>query len=764
MPVTCFQRFFVVRPDRLSSGASALVLAMAFAAPVHDARAGDADPCTIPSTSVMLAPQAPDPDASFGASVAIAGEWIAVGVPGVEPDVPGRVELFRRSDASIDDRGGGSKGGDDDLWLPHSTLMPAAGAPGDRFGAALSLDADTLLIGATRATGRAPSSGAVHVFRLSGERWNEEATLVAPDGGSSDNFGTDVALDGDLAVIGAPGHDAAAGNTGAAYVFGRQGTEWTFETKLADPTALSATNFGTSVEISDTTIAVGVPGDPGAKSGLAGSVRIFDRRDETWTQTALLTTEHTVLHEATFFGFALGLRGGTLIASASIGGSPTGAALVFQRAGTASGAASGAAPGTPSAAGGPETSWDPPHLLVAHGSVHTQARSLVVGPSATVATWVGRTLDEPLYGSVIHQDGAGWYVEHRVLPVTTSTGMLPSSYAAAMDEERIVVGRSRSIHARGVIAGAAFVSRVPPRDRDLDGLDDACEIASGSAEECDGDGIIDDAQIPYRYAADVPDLLPTYLTLNGASEVLILNHFAVTGSSGVLRSLGYVRPSIGTVPPTATAVVYLDPNGDGNPDDAVLIRSQTVSIDEVEHVFQDLPIEPVDLGPDGTSFFVGLAFSVTFGDMFATLGEMTPFRPTSWATWTEIGSSDALDLTDLSKHPPTPAGYIEGEGIAPWTIRLRAHLSDCDASDRLDSCEILDGTLIDTSGDGVPDVCEGTSSDLDGDGIVNESDLALLLAAWGPCPIGPASCLADLDGDGVVDATDLGALLAEWTS
>ncbi len=49
--------------------------------------------------------------------------------------------------------------------------------------------------------------------------------------------------------------------------------------------------------------------------------------------------------------------------------------------------------------------------------------------------------------------------------------------------------------------------------------------------------------------------------------------------------------------------------------------------------------------------------------------------------------------------------------------------------------------------------------DLDGDGVVAAGDLAVLLAAWGPCG---ACCPADYNGDGMVDSTDLAVLLASW--
>lgn len=50
-------------------------------------------------------------------------------------------------------------------------------------------------------------------------------------------------------------------------------------------------------------------------------------------------------------------------------------------------------------------------------------------------------------------------------------------------------------------------------------------------------------------------------------------------------------------------------------------------------------------------------------------------------------------------------------------------------------------------------------ADLNGDGVVDVSDMTLLLAAWGPDRCGYP---ADLTGDGVVDVSDMNKLLAAW--
>jgi hypothetical protein len=51
-----------------------------------------------------------------------------------------------------------------------------------------------------------------------------------------------------------------------------------------------------------------------------------------------------------------------------------------------------------------------------------------------------------------------------------------------------------------------------------------------------------------------------------------------------------------------------------------------------------------------------------------------------------------------------------------------------------------------------------TPGDLTGDGLVDESDLAVCLGAWGT-----ADPAADLSGDGVVDLVDLSILLGFWS-
>ncbi len=52
--------------------------------------------------------------------------------------------------------------------------------------------------------------------------------------------------------------------------------------------------------------------------------------------------------------------------------------------------------------------------------------------------------------------------------------------------------------------------------------------------------------------------------------------------------------------------------------------------------------------------------------------------------------------------------------------------------------------------------------DINADGVVNVTDLLLVIAAWGPCPGGGEACDADTNGDGEVNVSDLLTVIANW--
>jgi hypothetical protein len=105
-------------------------------------------------------------------------------------------------------------------WTQHQKLVNSDGSDGDRFGGAAAIDGDTLVIGAW---GWAAQTGAAYVFVRDGDNWVEQARLTAPDGKGGDAFGEYVAVDGDTVLVGASLADGEGTNfeQGAAYVFTR---------------------------------------------------------------------------------------------------------------------------------------------------------------------------------------------------------------------------------------------------------------------------------------------------------------------------------------------------------------------------------------------------------------------------------------------------------------------------------------------------------------------------------------------------------------
>ncbi len=108
-------------------------------------------------------------------------------------------------------------------WSQTAKLKPdSGGEQSDNFGISVSIDGDTIVVGASEEDGN-PSQylayGAAYVFEKGASGWSEAAKLTASDGANNDFFGLSVSIDGPTIAVGAQGNDGADTNTGAACVF-----------------------------------------------------------------------------------------------------------------------------------------------------------------------------------------------------------------------------------------------------------------------------------------------------------------------------------------------------------------------------------------------------------------------------------------------------------------------------------------------------------------------------------------------------------------
>ncbi len=215
----------------------------------------------------------PVQNARLGRSVALLGERVFVGVP--DPNRRGRVLEF---------------GGQGAAWSQEATFVTGPGPlPRHRFGEALAVDGITLVVGMPGDDALGTDSGAVHVFDVNDDYPKvafREATLPDPAdmiSSAGDEFGRSVSLSGTSALVGAPG----APGGGAAWVFERVGSTWSTPVALVPQQVMGADpRFGTAVDIDGDTALVGAPGavDPSCTTCPTGGLFVFVRSGTAWVE------------------------------------------------------------------------------------------------------------------------------------------------------------------------------------------------------------------------------------------------------------------------------------------------------------------------------------------------------------------------------------------------------------------------------------------------------------------------------------------------
>lgn len=205
----------------------------------------------------------------------------------------------------------------------------------DDFGAAIAVEGELALIGAPQMfVGPFPGPGAVIAFQRVGDHWQELAELAAPDGHARDQFGVAVDISGEWAVFGADQRSSLRNLGGAAYVYRFVGGEWLYQQKLEAPDTVEFAHYGLFVAIDGDTIAVGAPN---AWSGgvRTGAVYVYRRSGSTWALEEKLTASDA--HDSSTVGVC-DLDGDTLIVGApgqTVGKVlGAGAGYVFTRNGT----------------------------------------------------------------------------------------------------------------------------------------------------------------------------------------------------------------------------------------------------------------------------------------------------------------------------------------------------------------------------------------------------------------------------------------------
>ncbi len=211
-------------------------------------------------------------------------------------------------------------------------VVSVDGAAQDAFGRSVAIDGDVAIVGATFDDDNGLSSGSAYVFRFDGLGWTQEQKLTAPDGVLNDFFGDAVSIEGNVAVVGARLSDpGGAGDAGAAYVFRFDGLAWVQEAKLVAGDAQAGDQFGTDVSVYGDTVVVGAPLHDALGSS-SGAAYAFRYNGASWSQEQKLTAADTAAGDQ--FGYAVSVSGDAAIVTSPRDNGHTGAAYAFGRSGT----------------------------------------------------------------------------------------------------------------------------------------------------------------------------------------------------------------------------------------------------------------------------------------------------------------------------------------------------------------------------------------------------------------------------------------------
>ncbi|MEZ5024361.1 MAG: FG-GAP repeat protein, partial [Chitinophagales bacterium] len=175
------------------------------------------------------------------------------------------------------------------------------------------------------------SSGAAYLLRRSGGNWVETQKITASDAAANDWFGNDVAINGNYAVVGAPGDDDLGSSSGSIYIFEYNGVSWVQSQKITQPSG-SNKFFGIAVDISGTHLAVGAWGvdDNGTDNG-AAYIYAFDGTSWVLKQELSVTVLPGQTSQA--FGNHIAIEGNKVLVGAFgdiQNGTYSGAAYVFK--------------------------------------------------------------------------------------------------------------------------------------------------------------------------------------------------------------------------------------------------------------------------------------------------------------------------------------------------------------------------------------------------------------------------------------------------
>jgi len=209
-------------------------------------------------------------------------------------------------------------------WHELIKLTAYDAALKDRFGNSVDISGDYAIVGSYFDDDMGTDSGSAYIYRLDGSDWIFDEKLIASDAAKFNAFGTSVAISGNYVIVGSPCYDMGS-YVGAAYIFKKDESGWIEEAKLTASDGEHGDFFGGSVSIDGDYAVIGAP------HANPGSVYIFKHNISGWIEEEKLTA--TDNDSIVSFGCSVSIDGGRVIVGDDhnvVLDNRTGAAYIFK--------------------------------------------------------------------------------------------------------------------------------------------------------------------------------------------------------------------------------------------------------------------------------------------------------------------------------------------------------------------------------------------------------------------------------------------------
>ncbi|MEO7048179.1 MAG: hypothetical protein ABI091_22970 [Ferruginibacter sp.] len=260
----------------------------------------------------------------FGASVSISGNYAIVGA--YLDDVGANVD---QGSASIYRFNGST-------WVLLQKIIDATGAAGDSFGNSVSISGTYVIVGAyLDDIGANVDQGSASIYQYNGSTWVLMQKITDATGAANDNFGWDTKISGKMAIIGSPNDDVAANtDQGSSSVYKYNGSTWGLMQKITDGNGTVGDNFGNAVAIEGNYAVVGAPGHKVGANFNVGNTNIYKLNGSTWTILQQIDNPQSIVGDR--FGYSATISGNYIMLSSSQtinGNNQQGSAFIYQKIG-----------------------------------------------------------------------------------------------------------------------------------------------------------------------------------------------------------------------------------------------------------------------------------------------------------------------------------------------------------------------------------------------------------------------------------------------